>query len=250
MRVAVCVSGAFKTGNPKGSLTKNNDVLKAKFPNADFYYATWDSYKPEFEKVFPNEKCEYFPEPHIHYHPYMDIETSDYISNHYNDTVAWVKKGGAERLQWTSHHTKQILIHALLIDKIKKDYDIIVRMRFDGYISKTAEFTPYLEDTFTNHRANCFGATRKERFAQLVECDKANNSLHNNWILDQLIIHNADAIDVDNVMRLHEEKKLHSAEYGWYQVISMPYNSNHRNFSGWVNHDKNVLDKFLFEETQ
>ena len=79
MRIAVCVSGAFNTGNPKGSLEKNNDVLRAKFPTADFYYATWDMYKSKFEKIFPNKKCEYFPEVQMHYHPYLDIKEEDYI---------------------------------------------------------------------------------------------------------------------------------------------------------------------------
>lgn len=248
MKVAVCVSGAFTTGNPRGDLVRNNALLKSKFPSADFYYATWDNYKDDFEKALLNDKCEYYAEPIIDYHPYK-IPKEHHITSHYQPTVDWVMEGGAERLRWTSHHTKQILIHAWLLDTIKKDYDIIVRARYDIFISKYADFSPYLKDTFENHRANCFAATKPNKFNELNEFDTSTNSRHHYNMQDQIIIHNSDAIDTTNVMRLHEEQKLHAAEYGWYQVISMPHGSNHRSHDGWVAHDKRVLDKFLHEKT-
>jgi len=242
MKVAVCVSGAFRTGNPRGDLERNNAIQKARFPDADFYYATWDGFKPEFERLFPNERCEYLQEPVMHYHPYIDIRREDHISKFYQETVDWVKKGGAKRIEWTSHHTKQILIHSWLLNKIEAEYDVIVRTRFDGFISENADFYCYLKDTHDNKRANCFGATKKQGFDKLNEFD-TSSSRHSNWMLDQLIIHNV----IDDVDSLHREKRLHAAEYGWYQAISMNHGSNHRNHDGWVNHDKNVLDDFLMK---
>lgn len=246
MRVAVCVSGACVTGNPKGDIVRNDKMRRATFPGADFYYATWESYRPVFEKLFPNEHCEYFPEPEIPYHPYM-IEKTNHISPFYEATVQWIKKGGKQRLEWSKHHTKQILIHAWLLDTIKDEYDVIVRTRFDGFISKNASFEKYLEDTYVNNRANCFSATKQQKFDELNEFDSSVGKKHNNIHCDQLIIHPADAIDIDTVNLLHEKKLLHAAEFGWYQVISMPHGSRHRNHDGWVNHDKRVLDKFLLE---
>ncbi len=245
MKIAVCVSGSFNTKRSDGCLINNNKLIKSKFPGADFYYATWDSYKPKFEKLFPQDKCEYYSEPDMHYHPYTDIEKKNYISKYYEQTVIWVKSGNTERLQWTSHHTKQILIHSWLIDKIKEDYDIIVRARFDSFISKNADFSKYLDDTFKNNRANCFGATKWKLFDNLREMNTVKHGgKQKNWIVDQLIIHNSDAIDTNNVNLLHEQKKLHAAEYGWYQVISMPHGSNHQNHSGWVNPDWSIMDEF------
>lgn len=247
MRVAVCVSGAFNTGNPNGDLVKNNTIQKANFPDADFYYATWQSFRPEFEKLFPNKKCIYFPEHKVQYHPY-EIAKEHHLSDFYQQTANWAKKGGTERMRWTSHHTKQILIHSWLMDTIENEYDVIVRTRFDGFISKNAKFAPYLEDTFKNNRANCFGATHQEKFDQLREIKSNPNSKEGSWsvrLLDQLIIYNANALDGKVVNTLDREHLLLAAEYGWYQVISLPRGSNHRNFSGWVNHDKRVLDKFL-----
>ena len=245
-RIAVCVSGTFNTGNPKGDLVKNNKILKSKFPKADFYYATWERYRADFKKLFPNESCEYFPEPTIHHHPYL-IEKNNHISKWYQETVDWVKKGGKARLDWTSHHTKQILIHSYLLTKIEKEYDVIVRTRFDAFIFSGANFDVYVEDTITNHRANCFGTTNPNLLNVLSEMDLTPETKYQSWehrLLDQLIIYNPDALDIANVFKLHNNHKLHAAEFGWYQAISID-NSNHINHDGWVNHDKKVLDKFL-----
>lgn len=239
MKVAVCVSGAFKTGHPKGCLVKNNRVQKNKFPEADFYYATWNSYKSDFEKLFPDYQCEYFSEPVMHYHPYLDIKKQDYISTFYHGTVNWVREGGPKRIEWTLHHTKQILIHAWLIDIIKNDYDVIIRTRFDCLISKKANFGEFIKDTYNNNRANGFGTRKEEHFNHLREIDTKKS----NWsvrLLDQLIIHAPSVIDCIVINGLHKDKILHAAEYGWYQTISMNHGSDHRNHDGWVNHDRKV----------
>lgn len=237
----MCVSGACNTGNPKGDLVRNNAIQKAKFPDADFYYATWDGYRDVFTGLFPHERCEYFPEVRMHYHPYLDIKSAHHVSRFYQLTADWVKKGGPDRLKWSAHHTKQILIHSRLTRKIEAKYDVIVRTRFDGFISKKANFTKYLADTHKNKRANCFSATKQKQFNELHEFNVSAENQHGSTMMDQLIIHNAGAIDHDAVELLHKEKKLHAAEYGWCQIIS----GNHRNHDGWVNHDRMVLDCFL-----
>jgi len=232
MRVAVCVSGACR-----GSLERNNRRLKSKF-KADFYYATWEGYRTRFSQAFPQDECEYFQEPNPHYHPYTGISEQDHTCEIYRDAVRWAKAGGSERLGWTSHHVKQILIHFWLADRIKNDYDVIVRTRFDAFVSKRADFESYILDTYTNHRANCFGTTRPEGFDSLFEVEL--KGIHKNWMLDHIIIHNADLIDRGRVDALYRDKKLHAAEFGWHQVLG-----THRNHSGWVNPEHSVLQKFL-----
>lgn len=239
MRVAVCVSGACRA---KGSLTRNIERLKSKFRGADFYYATWDSYQDAFRSAFLDEECRIFPEPRSHYHPYFDIDPEHHVSGWYRKTVEWVKSGGKDRREWTSHHVKQILIHAWLADAIKANYDVLVRTRFDAFVSRCANFGPYLEDTYSSGRANCFGTTRPDGFDQVFEVDIAPGSLHSHWTLDHIIIHRADAIDRERIDALYRDKKLHAAEYGWHQVLG---GNGHRNHSGWVNPDHAVLDKFL-----
>lgn len=241
IKVAVCVSGAFSSKRNDGSLIRNNLIQKNHFPNADFYYATWDTYKTKFEKLFPTDTCNYFSEPLMEYHPYF-IKEEDHISEWYKQTANWVSKGGEKRIDWTSHHTKQILIHSWLLDSIKQEYDIIVRTRFDTFIYEEANFKEYLEDTFKNQRANCFGTTNHNKINTLTKINNDNKWSHR--LMDNLIIHNVDIICTSNIDTLHNDQKLHAAEYGWYQIISMEHGSNHRNYSGWVNPDWSIPDKF------
>jgi hypothetical protein len=240
MKVAVCVSGLLSGDY----VIRNNVVQKEKFSNADFYYATWIKEKNKFQKNFPNDNCFFFEEPEMHYHPYFP---ENFTSEYFKETKDWILK--TNKTAWSSHHTKQILIHALLLNNIKNDYDIIVRTRFDAFIWRdpTANFESFLEDSFRNNRVNAFAVTRKPMFKTLYESDYVSNPKMKYWLLDQLIIHPTSMFDIDNVFRLHQSKQLRAAEYGWHQVLSEPYGNNHRNWHGWVNHDKNIEDKFLRE---
>jgi len=246
MRVAVLVSGRVVSAQGGAGLIRNNTRLKEKFPGADFYYGAWQSYKSEFDSVFPNEICEYFEEPVMPYHPY-EIRNKYHINKQFRDTAKWALK--EERKEWTSHHTKQILIHSWLLDKIIKKYDIVIRTRFDAFIHRSADFTSYITDTFENNRANCFATTRKQLFAILYEQKKPKSNKDEwHWFWDQLIIHPPSFITKQVVDILHETKTLHPAEFGWAQVLSYPYGLNHRAHKGWVNHDRNILDVFLKEK--
>jgi hypothetical protein len=244
MKVAVCVSGAVRSQQGDAGLLRNYNRMKEKFKGADFYFATWNSFQSDFKRLFKEEKCFYFEEPKMHYHPYLDMQPEDYVSEYYKDTLDWIKKEGKQKIEWSSHHTKQILIHTWLLDKITEEYDVIVRTRYDAFISKKANFDDYIEDTFAKKRANAFATTRKEKFEDLYESDPKDPKMKK-WVLDQLIIHPKNFINKNVVEDLHKNRKLHAAEHGWYQVLSKPFGSNHRNNHGWVNHDKNILDRFL-----
>jgi hypothetical protein len=243
MKVAVCVSGVPESRY--NLQVRNNRVLKEKFPDADFYYATWKGREEQFYKHFPDDKCETFQEPVMLYHPYMDIK--DFSSKDWEETKAWVIR--ANKIEWTKHHTKQILIHSMLVNTLKEKYDIIVRTRFDAFIwnNNRVDFTPYLVDSYENNRANCFAVTIKPQFKKLYESNYVNNPKMRKWILDQLIIHPRSFFNHDDVTKLHTEKRLRAAEYGWHQIISEPFGNNHRNWHGWVNHDKNVMVEFIKE---
>ena len=256
IRVAVCISGTISHSlNPElkhttneNSFSDNIKRLKSKLPGADFYYATWKQNESIFKTFFPEEECLYFTEPDVHYHPYIDIPKEKHISVHYQKQVNWVKSGGEKRIEWLSHCTKQILIHSWLSDIVKDKYDVIIRARYDGYISQEADFLPYIEDTFKNHRANCFTATSQSLFNTLREINSTDvNARHHYWLMDNIIIHNADAIDVNIINLYHKNKVLHGSEFGWYQAISMEHGSKHRNYSGWICPDNRILEEFLWK---
>lgn len=247
MKVAICISGTVKSNHPKTSLQINYNKARNIFKGADFYYATWESYKEEFEKQFPNDKCFYFKEPTINYHPYLDIKQEYYISKHFADRMPWANSLPINKIQWTSHHTKQILIHAWLMDKLTEQYDIIVRTRFDAFFHKDANFSKYLKDTHENGTVHGFAVTRQSMFNTFYDSPMEPGTKHEHYLLDQLIIHKADKFDTKQTLKLHDEKRLHPAEFGWYQVLSMPYGGIHKNHHGLVNHDKNVLTQFILE---
>ena len=236
MKVAVCVSGLVQSDYIK----RNNEVLKAKFPMADFYYATWNDQRENFEKNFPDDKCFYYEQPYMHYHPYMDIK--DFTSPYFEETKGWIRR--TNRIPWSLHHTKQIIIHSWLLNEISEEYDVIVRARFDGFIWRDPEanFLPFLKDTYENQRANCFAVTQGPKFKQLYESDYINTPKMRYWILDQLIIHPRSFVQKEKVDQLHKEGRLRAAEYGWAQFMT-----KHRNWHGWVNHDKNIESQFLLE---
>ena len=158
----------------------------------------------------------------------------------------WAKKN-RDKL---AHSTKQILLHAWLLDRIKNEYDVIIRTRFDAFIHRSADFTSYIADTFKENRANGFSTFDNKQFASLSARQIPKKSVLGsyNMLCDQLIIHPPSFITKKQVDGLHREKRLHPAELGWAQVLSYPYRLNHRSFLGWVVNDRNILDVFLKEE--
>jgi hypothetical protein len=173
IKVAVCVSGKFKSA--RDLIKSNNDILKDKFLGADFYYATWDYYKDCFYKIFPDYNCFYFNEPNIEYHPYKDISPQSYISSRFKESFKYIKsKKVINGIEWSRHHTKQIIIHSWLADLINGKYDIVIRTRFDARIWKDADFTPYINDSYANQRAIGFATTRHEMFDVVYESNKTS----------------------------------------------------------------------------
>ena len=239
MRVAVLVSGRVDSAQGRKGLIRNNTRLKEKFPGADFCYGTWNSYEREFKETFPHDTCEYFEEPVIQYHPY-EINKKYHVNEEYSLFIKskWAKTNRDK----IAHSTKQILIHAWLLDRIKKKYDVIVRTRFDAFIHRSADFTSYIADTFKENRANGFSSF--DYLANIIQEDKNKYPI----VRDHLLIHPPSFITKKQVDRLNEEKILHPAEYGWAQVLSYPYKLNHRSFLGWVRHDKKISNLFLKEE--
>lgn len=251
-KLAVCVSGLCTSARGDIGIQENNKILKNKFKDADFFYATYLNMKETFFKNFPvNSQVFFFEEPVPHYHPYLDINIKDHISSKYSEIISFMKKDkSGQRLIWSKHHVKQILIHSWLLKEIDaiNNYDLIVRTRFDGFISKNAQFADYLIDSYKNQRCNAFAATKQNKFNELNEFSTRVGSPHEHWMLDQLIIHPGTFLNPDLVNQLYSNKLLHAAESGWYQVLSQPNGiEKHRNHDGWINHDKKILPEFFYQ---
>ncbi len=262
MKVAVCISGACRTKRKGWSPARCVATIKPKFPDADFYYGTWDSNRPIFETLFPGEKCEYFPESEMHYHPYLDIEEPyqqlDAPRNSYPMRAEKFRRRrakGSGCLDSILHSTKQILIHAWLSDKIKSNYDVIIRTRFDAVIYNGANFTWYLHNTFNTNSTHGFYTSRSNTLETLKHVSRRNEGINLQLdngagfsrdsrisginpigLIDSLIIHSPDAINADHVNTLHANKQLHGSEKGWHQVINLSHKpcKTFTNHHGWV----------------
>lgn len=257
MKVAVCTSGmlmSFGYRNPKSNsfilpenyLQRNYLLRKEKFPDADFYYATWSQNADAFFENFPNEKCFIFEEPEVHYHPFSEeVIVSPEVKFYYDKSIRSIYYSGRKkrtledvsyRYEWLRHACKQILIHAMLLDKIKTSYDVIVRTRYDVVIhdAKNVNFQPFIEDCFLENRTHGFSQGYNGTYHELISNSEIREPKLKYRLNDHLIIHPRYMIDYDKIMHLYNTKQLRGGEFGWHQLLSEPYSNNHKNWRGWV----------------
>ena len=240
MRVAVCISG-LPRGKPGRDITLNFLNLKRNFPNADFYMGTWKGQESLMQRLFPNEPVWYFDEPTIDYHPYLDIAEEDTFER-IKKPIS-ISQTNEEFRATSSHQTKQIIAHALMVDNLPKLYDVIIRARFDTFTSPLATFDPYIKNAYDNKRAIGFACLKHHWHEFNTAHEITEPTYTNRFLFDQLIIHSCEIIDTAQIYALSQERKLLPAEFGWWQILS--HNNNHRCVSGWAEHDRSVPAHYL-----
>lgn len=243
MKVAICISGICR-----GQAKRNVDLARLHFPTAEFFFSTWEG-----QPKLPFENAFYHPEPKMHYHPVVDLVDDNCKAPKWlaYKHILCKEKAVYER---TSHQSKQILGHALLLQEVPKEYDMIMRMRYDTVLSKSVDFTPLLERSYKENLAIGFG-TRDRRhkdlnsFAEVPQIYPTKDSppgTSHDWgwyLMDPLIMHPRKMFDIELVFRLHEEKKLYPSERGWYQILSAPFGDNHVSMYGGVQIEKYLKGK-------
>jgi len=253
MKIAVCLSGLVK-----GQVHRNISRLKDRFPY-DFFYSTWTKNQEDIEWFPQIDNCVLCDEPVMHYHPIKDapelytlklkgikksLEVSDNVMNQVDPN--YTKR--------VPDHTKQILAHAHLLDSLPEEYDMIIRARYDSYVSSQIDFLPYVERSYDNNIAMGFG-TRGTRWGWLDRVvqipkrhpDGKDESISQDWscyLQDPIIMHPRKIFDTSYARKLHEEKKLLPAEVGWWQVLSQPYGNgeSHESYYGGVQ-----VERFLHQ---
>jgi hypothetical protein len=155
-----------------------------------------------------------------------------------------------QQIEWTSHHTKQMIGHAYLlreVDKIK-EYDVICRFRYDTMVSKIADFNKYLELAHINNTSHGFSVTKQQRFEDIYHTIPNQGYKCDWYMLDQGVIHPRSRFDIDVILDYNDKGILHPAEWGWGQILSCRFGEiAHYNHHGFVNHDKNVLDRYFYD---
>ena len=224
MKIAICFSGIAR-----GSVTRNIKSVEAAMPDADFYYATWKERENDISKKY---KAVTYPEPVLHYNSWTEC-VEDNPNHKYAQYKFGIsnKIGGVYQTESLNHSTKQILAHAYQVRDIKKDYDLIVRIRWDAVCGSRINFQKYLDMSYNENIAVGF-AIRGGRHTNLnIFKDIAHKYCTRDtdisvsrdwcwWLNDNLIIHPPSKFDPEKVFKLHEEKRLWPAEFGWYQVLS------------------------------
>lgn len=239
MKVAILASGL-----PKGDWRKNLKKFKKIFGDVDLYTAGWDR-----EDVKYREFLDYlFEEPEVLYHPVDDTQPYPTEKCHaYKKRKLMHKK--------TQHAHKQIIIHDRLLNAVDPDskYDLIIRIRFDTWLSDEVDFRPFMERSIKENCAIGFGCrpSRHKNLNVLAELphyrppnhgqkdhpdygksEKTKSQIEKtqDWaynLMDPLIFHPRKLWDTELVNRLFNEKQLKCAEWGWYQVLSEPYGESH-----------------------
>lgn len=242
MKLAVCVSGICR-----GKVQRNLDNMKYHFPDADYFFATWKG--KEKDALQHGIKDFYsFAEPEMNYHPIKDVDGPPAPKLMIQKKKCQTGEYGNQWQDKTSHHTKQILIHDMLLNQIPKDYDMIVRIRFDTWLSRQVDFSEYLEKSYKKSIAVGFGTrtTRHKNMDQLAEVLKiypnyTDFSISQDWgwyLMDPMIFHPRSMWDSSLVNKLHTEKQLAAAEFGWYQILSEPFGDNHTSIYGGAQIEK------------
>lgn len=246
MKVAVCISGICR-----GNIKRNVDHLKQHFPY-DYFYATWTGKESSVHSSLSGVKCYSYDEPEMHYHPIKDISGPPapklMTQKQACETKRWGQGMGESWYNRTKHHTKQILIHDMLLQDIPEEYDMIIRARFDTYVSPNVNFAEYLQRSYQRNIAVGFGtrASRHKNINTMVEIAKIypngkDGSISQDWgwyLMDPLIMHPRKLWDHNRVKDLHENKQLAAAEFGWYQILSEPYGDSHTSVYGGAQIEK------------
>jgi hypothetical protein len=228
-------------GIPRLSKEKTEQLLikySRVFPDADVWYHTWDNKV----HLLPDNLDETFilscPEPEITYHPLVDTPTLPNVSERYTNKKS-SEVGKENPAPKTRQGHLQILGYADAVESIPP-YDLYIRARCDVEISTEANFKPFLEKAlegpvgFSPYQPGilshnlCLPEKQKMKIAWGDTPLGQARDYHDwhkwhCWLCDQLIFHKREHFDPQHVWRLHEEKKLHPIEAGWWQVMSEPY---------------------------
>lgn len=242
MKIAVCISGVCR-----GKVKRNLDNMKRHFPDADYFYATWTGREGDCVKAGIKDFKSY-PEPKMNYHPIKDIDGPPAPKLMIQKKKCQTGEYNGQWQSKTQHHTKQILIHDMLLKDIPDDYDMIIRLRFDTWLSGQVDFSEYLQKAYKKNIAVGFGTrTSRHRNVDLLSevlkiyPNGRDDSVSQDWgwyIMDPMIFHKRELWDHNLVKELHENKQLAAAEFGWYQVLSEPYGDSHTSVYGGAQIEK------------
>lgn len=224
MRIVVCVEGVNTSGS-NALIPK----LRSIFNGAEFYYHTWSNKTNLIpEEYHPRLSTAHFPR--VPYHP---LESK--IEGKHGKYITYKQK----RLHWDYllFQNTPILQHADLLSKVPIYYDMVIRVDWNTQVDDKVDYHALL------HKAYLVGPvgfmTRDNRGPEFgsgqLEEVKKTSSHSDDWygfLPSAMIFHARKHFNITHVKKLHKDHDLHPSEWGWYQVLSEPYNDTHTSMHG------------------
>jgi len=225
MKVALCISGQQRQTKILQKEIDKRRLYAFKDVDVDFFLHTWKN-----QILFYYDDLITEVEPNIDYDPVLD--TTEWAGSYFQSKRK-EKKGKS-----LYNSTKQILAHNTLVSKLKKDYDIIIRCRWDIYFSENINYSEWLKKSYNEgpismgHRG--WNLVYLDNPKPMGGLQKKGNLRWEYMISpDAMIIHKPKDWDCNKVISLHKKKELLPGEWGWYQILSSGKN-NHKGYHGGV----------------
>jgi hypothetical protein len=198
MKVAMCFSGL-----PRGNYKENIARFRRIFPDHDFFFSTWRGYEVE------GENYTIYEEPMA---DYLDVLVAKIKINPYSKNSLY--KG-----------YKQIIGHSLqLLFDVPREYDIIVRCRYDSALNEKIDWFRFIEKAYNENTVLGFSSesflNSRGPDAKRWNCP-ANYTLNYGYprLNDQLIFHKRELFSVEKVFELFQKEMLQPSEHGWLQAF-------------------------------
>lgn len=198
MKVAMIFSGI-----PRGDYQRNIELHKEAF-GGDVYLNTWHGQTIEGATTWPEPESDYLK------------PTVEHLESEYKRTIL-------------SRGYKQIMAHAYSLIRLPKDYDVIVRCRYDVILNLAVDWSQYVKECYDNNTV--VGV----RFQVEDEYDYLKHVRPTGLVLDQIILHRPEHLDPGHVINLYHHHLLEACEMGWYQVFS---HNTIKNYIGGCKLDK------------
>lgn len=221
MKIALCINGVYRpwvTPKPPTLIREMQEVLKP----TDIFLHTWTEHRAS--NPYDTLHC---PEPVLDYHPVDDVtvecDHGKFASYKANKTVH----------HKTANRSKQLLAYADLLSKIPDDYDLYIRARWETIVSRSFNYDKYVDIAINKGPV---GFSIRPNRGQSIHIDlPVSKDKSDDWyqfLPDALIFHKREHFDIDLVHKLHQEKNLLPAEWGWYQIMSKPFGDIHTSVHG------------------
>lgn len=251
MKVAVLYSGIMTL--ERQAVLDNIARARYCFPDADFFFSTWKGYLDHGIKM-----DHYFDEPPFKYYPkFKFVRTQiQYIRGRRNagkdiseEDIETLQRFIRERHEHKKNNNQHIA-HALMMQEYGKNYDIIVRLRYDAFID--LELKKELPRIFKNVMIRSEAKAGFGSRALRVDVEKpdalgykievySGDTFVDIFPFDHMIIHKSDIIDPDYVWELYNSCKLEFGEAGWAQILDGSRIDSNLYSSGTLNYNSYVM---------